>query len=67
METKPWYKSKTVWVCALGILFGVYDTFRVNLATAAGHPMWPEIPPIVLSILAGFGLYGRVSATTKIG
>lgn len=59
--TKPWYKSLTVWS---NICTGAVGAYLTVAASPGVH--LPTIPPVVISILSGVGLYGRVKATDKI-
>lgn len=57
LPRKEWWKSKTVW-SATGALL-------VAIATAA----WGEASPFtsaVIAILSAAGLYGRLTATTRL-
>jgi hypothetical protein len=66
METKKWYKSKTIWSGIISILIAVYNTMRPLLAQYFNIYL-PEIPDWVYTILGALGIYGRVSADKKIG
>ena len=64
MESKKWFKSKTMWSDFVTILVGVVgliDTHFANgqIATNPGYG-------VVLTILGAMGLYGRAKADTKI-
>lgn len=61
METKDWWKSKTVWAGVVGVLIVVWNAVREMLA-----PGLPSIPEWVLALLASLGVYGRVAAKTAI-
>jgi uncharacterized membrane protein len=61
MESKPWYQSKTIWAGVIGLLIVVYNAVEANLGIKL-----PTIPEYVFGILAAFGIYGRVGATTSI-
>jgi hypothetical protein len=65
METKPWYKSKTVWSDIITILVGVYTAAQSGLAADLGHTL-PVIPSWIFAILGGIGIYGRASADTSL-
>ena len=54
METKKWYKSKTVWVAIIAGVLGV--------SQALGF----VIPEYVYAILGSLGLYSLRVGTTKI-
>lgn len=63
MESKKWYKSKTIWsslvIVLISALTAVDQQFQTNL-------MNNQITSIVLSILGALGVYGRVTAKTEI-
>jgi len=61
MATKPWYLSKTVWAGVIGLLVVVYNAIEPSLGIKL-----PSIPEYVYAILAAFGIYGRVTATTTV-
>ena len=65
-ETKPWWKSKTELAGYVTIAVGLYETARPLLESEFGI-VWPEIPPAFLAFLGGLGVYGRRTATKKIG
>lgn len=60
VEAKPWYKSKTV-------LSGIVAVVLAAYTTAASIFNLPPVPEWVFGILAGLGIYSRVTATSKIG
>jgi uncharacterized sodium:solute symporter family permease YidK len=60
MDTKPWYKSKTILSAIVAALIGLYNTF----VAVKGLPV---IPDWVFTILAAVGVYSRATADTKIG
>lgn len=60
-DTKPWYKSKTVWAGVVAVLIGLYNSIGANLHTL------PVIPDWVFALLGAVGVYGRATADTKIG
>ena len=71
MGKKKWFQSKTIIASICGVLFGVYDAAAAGLITGCGTTEGlcvhlPIIPAWVFSILAAFGVYGRVSANTVI-
>jgi len=59
METKQWWKSKTIWSAVLAVLITAYN------AVAPGQH-WPAIPEQVYVLLTAFGLYGLRTANTTI-
>ena len=60
METKPWYKSKTIISSIVAALIGIYNA-------VGGIKGLPPIPDYVFTVLAAIGVYGRVTSDTKIG
>lgn len=60
IDSKPWYKSKTVLSAIIGVLLAAVQP----ISTAVGHPI--VIPNWVFEILAGMGLYSLRTATTTI-
>ena len=59
VESKNWYKSKTIWAAVVGGILGIVQAVGV----AIGHPI--VIPVYVYEILGALGLYGlRTSDTT---
>lgn len=72
IKAKDWYTSKTIWAGILGVVFGIYDAATALLIQGcASDPVGlcyhlPAIPAWVFTILAGFGIYGRKTATTVI-
>ena len=56
VETKSWYKSKTVWVSVVTGVLGIYLSI----------PGLPPVPEWLFALLGGLGVYTRVTATTKI-
>lgn len=58
-DTKAWYTSKTIWAGAIAALIGLY-----NAIGAVKH--LPPIPDWIFTILGAIGIYGRVTADTKI-
>ena len=60
MDTKKWYKSKTIWASIVTVILGGIGP----ISTAFGHPI--AIPEWVISLLVGMGLYTARTATTDI-
>lgn len=58
---KPWWKSKTIISMIVAVLVVAW-----NEAIAVGFGL-PVIPEFVYALLAALGIYGRTSATTKVG
>lgn len=64
-EKKPWYKSKTILSDAVTILVVIYTAVQTQIAPNYGWSL-PNIPEYVYAVLAGLGIYGRKTATTKV-
>lgn len=59
--TKPWYTSKTIWANVASGAIGIYLSLQ-----AGGVPHLPPVPPWLITILSGIGIYGRKVATARI-
>ena len=59
MEKKKWYRSKTVWTSVVTVVLATYNSASVQFGL-------PAVPEFVYGVLAAFGIYSRVTATTKI-
>jgi len=65
-NTKPWYKSKTMWGGIVAVLAGIAGVFGYNLGA--------EEQQVVVNSLVGIGgsvggllaLYGRIKADGKV-
>lgn len=65
-ETKAWYTSKTIIAGALGLLLAIYLFVQSNFAP--GLPVPPaNFVETIVGILSAVGIFGRVTADTKIG
>ena len=51
---KKWYASKTIWAAIVTGIIGVLLAFGI------------EVPPWVITALAGLGVYGRATASKDI-
>jgi len=60
MEKKKWYRSKTVWSSVVAVVLAAYNSASAQFGL-------PAVPEFVYGLLASFGIYSRVTATTKIG
>jgi len=60
MDTKKWYKSKTIWTAIISVLIGAIQP----ISTAFGHPI--VIPDWIISLLVGMGLYTARTAEKSI-
>lgn len=59
MDSKPWYKSRTLWTAVVGGIIGIYN------AVSSFHTL-PVIPEYVYTVLASFGLWSLRTADKKI-
>ena len=64
-EKKAWYKSKTILSDVVTILVVIYTAVQTQIAPNYGWTL-PNIPEYVYAVLAGLGIYGRKTATTKV-
>lgn len=64
--TKAWYTSKTVVAGALGVILAAYLFVQANFVPSLPVPPAGIIDTIV-GILSAIGIFGRVTADTKIG
>lgn len=65
-QGKPWYKSKGVLSGIVTVLLGTYEVAKVSLAPQLGWN-FPEIPPIVFTLLGALGIYSRITADKIVG
>lgn len=66
LTTKKWYQSKTIVAGALGIVLAAYLFVQTNFLPSLPVPPANVIESIV-GILSAVGIFGRVTADTKIG
>ena len=66
VDNKKWYQSKTVLAGIVTVLIAVYNAVGASLAPVVGWNL-PPIPDWVFTLLGAVGVYGRVTADTKIG
>jgi hypothetical protein len=59
MDTKNWWKSKTIWVGIVAVIIAAYNTASTTFGL-------PAIPEFVFGILGIFGVYARTTTTTTI-
>lgn len=64
-ETKPWYKSKTIWSDVVTIVLSVVGF--VDAYFTHGKITQSPFYNLTLTVLGGMGIYTRANATTKIG
>ena len=65
MESKPWYKSKTLWSDIVTVAVGIVGL--VDAHFTGGKIATSPAYGIVLTFLGAVGFYGRKTADTKIG
>lgn len=60
VDSKPWYRSRTVWISIVGVILGAVQP----VSTAFGHPI--TVPTYIYEVLAGMGLYTLRTGDTPI-
>lgn len=65
MESKPWYKSKTIWSDVATIAVAIVGFVDVHFT--GGKIIASPAYQAVLAVLGGLGIYTRSTSTTKIG
>ncbi|MVA99891.1 hypothetical protein GN330_21805 [Nitratireductor sp. CAU 1489] len=65
--TKPWYMSRTVWASLITVLTGTAGLFGLPLGEVDDAALTETVLETVTAISGIFALFGRLSATTKIG
>jgi hypothetical protein len=58
-ETKPWYKSKSMWSNICVILIPVYESLARQYSL-------PPAPDAFYVLLGALGIYGRATAKTAV-
>lgn len=59
METKSWFKSKTIWAGIVTVLVAAYNAASAQFGL-------PAIPEFVFGILGALGVYGRLDSKATI-
>ncbi len=59
MDSKNWWKSKTVWAGIIAVFVAAYNSASAQFGL-------PGIPDFVFGILGALGVYGRTTATTTV-
>lgn len=72
MDSKKWYKSRTIWAGIIVVLIATYNSVSGSLVAGCSIEgglcvTLPQIPEFVYAILGAFGVYARNTTTTKIG
>lgn len=67
-SVKPWYQSKTILSDIVTAIVGFYTVLTPILAAHGIHlpPLEGGILGTGLSVLAGLGIYGRVTAVSSV-
>lgn len=65
MNSKKWYKSKTIVSSVIAVVVALYNTLGVELGGNFGIAL-PPIPEWVFAIFGAFGIWGRTTANTVI-
>jgi len=63
MESKPWYKSQTLWSDILTLVITGIGIADVHFGT---HIAATPVYATVISILSAVGIHGRLTSTTTI-
>lgn len=65
--TKPWYLSRTIWASAATIAVSVGGIFGLPFDNIDGSMLTDTLLQTVTAITGLAALFGRMSATSKIG
>ncbi|PSM18140.1 MULTISPECIES: hypothetical protein [Nitratireductor] len=65
--TKPWYMSRTVWASLITVLTGTAGLLGVPVGALDNAALTETVLETVTAISGLFALFGRLSATAKIG
>ena len=63
MQTKDWWKSKTIWGGIIAVVTGTLSLVDANFGT---HIMSSQIAAFLVTFAGALGIYGRANATTII-
>ena len=67
MGVKAWWQSKSMWAAIVTAGVGIYNAGVIPAVQASFGVILPPIPAWILGIAGAVGIYGRATATTKIG
>lgn len=62
---KKWYQSKAVWAGVVGVVISIYNVAVVAVEANFGINL-PVTPEWLYTVLAAFGIHGRITANDKI-
>ncbi|MEP4421398.1 MAG: hypothetical protein ABJ354_08135, partial [Nitratireductor sp.] len=65
--TKPWYMSRTVWASLITVLTGTAGLFGLPFGELDNAALTETILETITAISGILALFGRLSATAKIG
>ena len=65
--TKPWWQSKTVWGGLVTLLAVILGAFGYDLGTEDQKQLVEILSQIAASVGAVIAIYGRLTATKRIG
>lgn len=65
--TKPWYLSKTVWASIVTIALSVAGMFGLPTGNVDQGSLADIILQLVTALSGAFAIFGRLTASTKIG
>lgn len=63
MNSKPWYRSKTIWA---GILVIITVTINAIMEQFGPNPNLQVLLSVISGVAGAFGIYGRAVSTTDI-
>lgn len=63
MESKKWYTSKTIWAQIISVVVASLSAVDQQFGTGI---LSTQVAAVIISVLQVIGVYGRVSATTKL-
>ena len=63
-ETKPWWKSSTIWSCIVAIAVAILENLiQYGIGDVS---ILQQILNLIIAVAGVFGIYGRVKADKKI-
>ncbi len=66
-NVKPWYLSRTIWASLITIVTAAGGLFGLPLAGVDNSALTDTLLQAVTAISGLAAIFGRISATTKIG
>ena len=67
IDTKPWYLSRTIWASLVAIGLSVAGALGISTAAIDGTGLTDALLQAATGVAALIALYGRLSASRKIG